>query len=338
MSRAPEASLVLTLCNQAGTAEAAIRSAFAQGGIVLEIIVSDDASDDATAEIAKRLVSAYEGPHRVRFRANAKRMWRDHFPLLAETAAGAFVILAHGDDFMFPNRCARLLDEHRRTGARLVTSQVRRIHAQGRDAGIWGPPSIPDPALTSLVAGLKDGLEKMDGVVNPGFIGAAMGWHKDLFQSFPPLDRRYSPIGFDYLLTFRAAMLGPVAIVAEPLLDYSVGMNFTAPEHEVTLPGEIENRLFCDLGFLSALLRDMEHAAAAGREVPDALRETVRRLCLERLYKFVGNRGSLAQSYHPTWLPNHLHRDLIERQWWHQARWFLHWAWLAVKFRLGRLR
>lgn len=327
---APEASLVMALCNQAGICEAAVRSALAQTDIRLEIILSDDASDDGTLAVLERLAAGYAGPHQVRVRANPQRLWRDHFSLLAREAAASFVIMAHGDDAMRPDRCARLLAEHRRTGAAMVLSSVRQVDAAGRELGVMRPTPLDFTSADGFVALLS-------GASAPGYVGAAMGWDRRLFEAFPPLDRRYCPFGHDYLLTFRAGLIGGVTVVDEPLVTYRVEAGRRRPEDEPTLPGEVEVIRFADLAFAAAALSDLDHFEGLGGAAPVGLRERITAICLSRLRAYMACRGELDLEFRPTWLPRAAHRALVERQPWLQARWFVRWLGQAINGRLSRL-
>ena len=66
----PRVSLLLIAYRQAATVRAAIEGALAQTGPPIEIIVSDDASDDDTWAQMQAAVAGYAGPHTVRLNRN----------------------------------------------------------------------------------------------------------------------------------------------------------------------------------------------------------------------------------------------------------------------------
>lgn len=61
--------------NQEAYIREAIDAAFSQTYSPLEIIISDDASADATPEIIRRMVAEYPGPHKVIVNINKKKPW-----------------------------------------------------------------------------------------------------------------------------------------------------------------------------------------------------------------------------------------------------------------------
>ncbi|NBY16877.1 MAG: glycosyltransferase family 2 protein, partial [Betaproteobacteria bacterium] len=65
--QAPTVSVLFLAFNQGPYVEQAARSILEQRGIApLEIVLSDDASTDATFDILRALADQYRGPHQVR--------------------------------------------------------------------------------------------------------------------------------------------------------------------------------------------------------------------------------------------------------------------------------
>ena len=105
----PRISLVLLACNQEATAGAAAESCLAQLGEPLEIVLSDDASNDRTFERLQAAAAAYRGPHRVRARRNPVNLGiGGHYNELIAQTSGELIVTAAGDDLSVPHRVQRL--------------------------------------------------------------------------------------------------------------------------------------------------------------------------------------------------------------------------------------
>jgi len=97
---------------------------------------------------------------------------RDHFALLVEEASTDFLIMAHGDDWLVPERCASLWEVHRRTSASLVLSQAMQVDAANRELGCLKPVPLEKPQAASALERLHHG-DRL-----AGYMGAFMGWHR----------------------------------------------------------------------------------------------------------------------------------------------------------------
>jgi succinoglycan biosynthesis protein ExoO len=106
-SETPDVSVILPAYNAARCLERAVRSALAQEGVSLEIVVVDDASTDATWEVASRL-AAEDG--RVRLLRNevngGAAISRNR---ACEAARGEWLAVLDADDAYLPGRLVRLV-------------------------------------------------------------------------------------------------------------------------------------------------------------------------------------------------------------------------------------
>src|SRR5437867_2275570 len=102
MSAASERPLLtfgVAAFNQERFIEEAVRAAFAQTYSPLEIILSDDCSEDRTFDIMREMAAGYKGPHRVILNRNPKRRSiGGHVNRLVEVSKGELIITAAGDD------------------------------------------------------------------------------------------------------------------------------------------------------------------------------------------------------------------------------------------------
>ncbi len=105
----PGISLLLLACNQQSTARAAALScSLAQDCEPLEIVLSDDASTDATFAELQAAAADYRGPHRVRTRRNEVNLGIGaHYNRLIAETRGALLVTAAGDDISLPQRVQR---------------------------------------------------------------------------------------------------------------------------------------------------------------------------------------------------------------------------------------
>lgn len=186
----------------------AVRSVLVQDGCVLDILISDDCSGDATFAAALAEAKTHAGPHSIRVFRTRRRLAMDHLRALIAEARCDFLVEAHGDDLSPPGRMARLLAIHEETGAALVTSLAIDLREGAQTVQL-----MPD--------GLAGGMQSDQVVVEPHpeiFQGARYGFHRKIHDDFPPLTSRYLPRGHDVLQAFRAQLTGGIYLSDEPLL------------------------------------------------------------------------------------------------------------------------
>src|SRR5918997_5688988 len=83
----------------------AVRGALAQTYSPLQIVISDDCSQDRTFEIIEEEVAGYEGPHQVLLNRNSRNLGLGgHVNRVMELAQGKLIVAAAGDDVSLPTR------------------------------------------------------------------------------------------------------------------------------------------------------------------------------------------------------------------------------------------
>lgn len=108
----PLVTFALFAYNQEKYIREAIEGAFAQTYEPLEIILSDDFSEDRTFEIMKSMASNYTGAHEIILRRNSRNVGTvDHVIRVARECKGKLLIVAAGDDVSYSQRAERLVDE-----------------------------------------------------------------------------------------------------------------------------------------------------------------------------------------------------------------------------------
>lgn len=209
----PLATFALIAYNQEHYVSEAIAGAFAQTYSPLEIILSDDCSNDGTFEIMKRAAAEYAGPHRVVLNRNLSNLnIGGHFNAVGAIAAGELIVLAAGDDVSFPSRTEQL---------------VGRWDAVGRRPAVLYSDFVPVDAFSEPVILNGEAIDRGPFLIrnmargDVRGLGATVAVSKNLFSCFPPLhaDVRHE----DRVFPFRALLLGGIVeLVDEKLIRYRV--------------------------------------------------------------------------------------------------------------------
>jgi glycosyltransferase involved in cell wall biosynthesis len=203
----PAASAILLSYNCADQIVAAVRSVLEQECEPMEVLISDDASQDATFTVLQREVAAYQGPHRVTLRrretnsGSKSAHLNDVFPL----ASGQFLISFDGDDIAEPDRVRRILEAFRQNhvSARCSPILVHGRHGPRRpEGGVNHPPPGADA---------RHWFARVDAYAP----GATLAVRRDVVETFGPLD---PAINEDVVLPFRASLLGDVHYIDEALV------------------------------------------------------------------------------------------------------------------------
>ncbi|WP_185829101.1 glycosyltransferase [Sphingomonas ginkgonis] len=169
----PGVTIGLVAFNQEDYVREAVRSALAQVGPPVEIILSDDCSSDSTFSIMAEEARNYRGPHRVRARREAANVGTvQHLINVAREARGDLLVVAAGDDISHPNRAEALHAAWVETGAAALSSWHDEIDEDGRL--LRGDVSFPSSPFTQKLFADEPQAQRDDGVVPtvPGFCAA----------------------------------------------------------------------------------------------------------------------------------------------------------------------
>ena len=218
----PAATLIFLTYNQQNYVREALLAALAQQGPPVEILISDDASSDATWDVILATIAGYPGPHQIRLNRNSANLGvTAHINLCATLASSDILIAAAGDDVSEPDRVQKVCAAFASGNPLLVHSRVTPFPA---------PP--PGSAQPYEAAGLLRGLPLARLALSQGlYIGATGAWHRDIFRQFGPLPDRdcYE----DLILGFRAALGNRVAFIDAPLVRYRINVGISA---QITMP------------------------------------------------------------------------------------------------------
>lgn len=204
----------------------AIEGALSQTYSPLEIIISDDCSPDRTFEIAQETVAEYNGVHEIRLNRNEKNLSPSgNNNKINEMAHGELIVASQGDDISLPGRVERVYQVYlksRRQAMAMFSSRIV-IDENGNRLGLsersFGPSSNDLDYLLRSNCG--------------GFFGCSSVFHKDVFQVFGPMAKDI--VQSDRVIPFRAALLGTLHYIQEPLVLYRRhDGNITRPPNDLT--------------------------------------------------------------------------------------------------------
>ena len=129
----PLVTFALFAYNQEQYIREAIEAALAQDYPNLEIIISDDRSQDSTWDVIRTAAASYSGPHRLIVRQSERNRGVLHHVMdVAKQAEGRLLVLAAGDDISKPTRTSSLVSVWQKTGAWGLCSRFDRIDGAGR--------------------------------------------------------------------------------------------------------------------------------------------------------------------------------------------------------------
>ena len=208
-------SFVLYAYNQEGFVSDAVRAALAQDCEPLEILLSDDCSDDNTYDVMKATAANCRTAHSVKFNRNERNLGTNaHMKRSLELISSNIIIVAGGDDVSHSNRARKIIQYFERHDPLLVHSLVNPIDANNRAVprlnprGYLSKADVVKPAVAATAMSLH--------------VGATAAWNRVLFDKYGPI--RDAASYEDLVLGFRAVLEGRVGFINDRLLDYRVGL------------------------------------------------------------------------------------------------------------------
>jgi glycosyltransferase involved in cell wall biosynthesis len=207
----PLVTLVLVAYNQERYVRQAVAGAFAQDYTPLEIILSDDASCDATFEIMREMAAAYAGPHQLVLNRNTHNMGVcAHLSKCVAMASGVFIVGAAGDDISLGARVTELVRAWQAAGGRVLSlfSNSEIIDEAGESRGL---------AFEELPAYTRN-LSEFSRNGRSWVTGCSHAFSKELFTDYGDLDPRI--LQEDGALSFRALLNGQIQYIDKVLVKY----------------------------------------------------------------------------------------------------------------------
>ena len=210
MTSKPMVSYFLMTYKHERFIEEAVKSALAQTYSSMEIIISDDASSDNTFQIIEKCLQNYKGEHTVILNKNNHTMGLvSHINKLVGLAKGEFFIASAGDDISHPDRVESLVQA-------LIEENTYAVHSNANlvdEKGVLLAKLFPKPL--SYIGG--DWMQ----IINKGITrvsGSTLAVRREVFDVFGLLPE-YLPCE-DQVLAFRAALLGGLKYLNQPLVQY----------------------------------------------------------------------------------------------------------------------
>lgn len=230
----PLISFVLISYNQEAYIREALAGALLQGYPNLEIVVSDDCSEDDTFKIIKDVVSSYIGPHRITCSRNPVNLGiAGHINKVNSLANGELIIIAAGDDISFPNRVTKIADAYlacNRTVHYFYSSAIE-MDLDGVDREI-----VTSPGASNAGNRFRAGLSGY-----PLAVGATQAWSRLMINSFSPLGKRVW--AEDQIFGFRGLLLGKVVYIDEPLVRYRIGSGISTKNIKFSMRKFFKNQM-----------------------------------------------------------------------------------------------
>lgn len=203
----PLVTLALFTYNQQDFIAQAVAAALAQTYSPLEIIISDDCSQDETLSIINSIISSYAGSHKVIVRRNESNLGLlAHINTVMEMVRGELIVVAAGDDISMPHRVEYLVNFWLEKKASVLFSNAMIIDQDGAPHGQFYSKPIPQVTFEDLLVGKSI------------IIGATCAWEKKVFDIFGPL--LGGAINEDLMIPLRGAMINKVQYVNASLVYY----------------------------------------------------------------------------------------------------------------------
>jgi glycosyltransferase involved in cell wall biosynthesis len=246
----PLVTFALSSYNQERYVREAVRGALAQTYSPLQIVISDDCSQDGTFEAIREEVAGYDGPHRVVLNRNGRNLGiGGNVNRAMELAQGELIVQAAGDDVSLPTRTEELAKVWSSGGVSCVYSDVAVIDESGADRGPFYKYA------PTAVESWQDVVQREHGVV----LGCSSAWDRAVFDTFGPMPDHAS-LG-DYTIEFRSALLNKIACVDKRLVKYR--------RHAETITGHHVH----ELGLPQLISRQVKWARAFAAEYEGWLRD-----------------------------------------------------------------
>ena len=215
----PLITFALIAYNQEPFILEAIYGAFSQTYFPLEIILSDDCSQDNTFAIINEITKNYSGHHKIILNRNASNLGiTGHVNRIFELANGQLVVLSAGDDISLPDRVRTMVEAWNNTNRKAfcIFSGIITINREGQQfeykrynhkSRNYGTFSEERYSASEFVSGVK-----------PLIVGGAAAWSPQLMKVFGPLS--INMVEEDEALALRTACIGSFLYISSKLVKY----------------------------------------------------------------------------------------------------------------------
>jgi glycosyltransferase involved in cell wall biosynthesis len=217
----PLLTFAVAAFNQQRFIREAVQAALAQSYSPLEIILSDDCSEDRTFEIICQLAKEYRGPHRIVLNRNpVRRSIGGHINRIVEISRGELILAAAGDDISLPERTQAVYEAWEASGrqATSIHSAIIQVDEDGQTIDQVFKTEY-DPTTNKPVA-QKSTLPAYVQTLEPLIFGCAHAFSRNLFKVFGNLPDEV--IHEDNALAFRSLLSGQILFINQSLVKYRI--------------------------------------------------------------------------------------------------------------------
>lgn len=209
----PLISIVMLCYNHEKFVAEALDGVLAQTYSPLDIVIIDDCSRDATADIVAAKLAELPDRLDIRFIRNSRNMsLLGACEVSISATRGAFIVMTCDDDVMLPDMVKEMAEVWRTEDVSLVTTNAEHIDEHSHPLGQTGR-DCNVPADDSFETLARDG-------ANACCFGASMGFEREIYSTFglPPahLDN------LDIMLPYYAYLLKGARFIRKPLLKYRI--------------------------------------------------------------------------------------------------------------------
>lgn len=251
----PLVTLAVFAYNQSKFIGEAVESALSQTYSPLQIILSDDNSQDSTFDVMRRMALSYRGPHEILVRRNlANQGLARHINTVLAEASGEFICWAAGDDVSLSGKIEALVAPMIKDKSVMGThSFVNEIDESGSFIRIR-KPAVPR-LICSAIRVIAESIE---------VVAQSHAFRREIHERFGPLDSTVTNEGI--VMAFREACLGGILLVERPLTGYRVGVGTSTRRGQSTEELAVTEPTKC-AGWWSSgynqILRDADRVAIA---------------------------------------------------------------------------
>lgn len=244
----PTVSVIILAYNQEQYISEAIEGALSQTYDNMEIIISDDCSNDNTYEIARQTIEKYDGDKKIHLYRNENNMGLvPHVnKVVSEYSKGEYIALAGGDDISLPERIEKTVDLLKNDDVYAACGQCYIINKSG---------DVLDITKQSNIVYWKINDEY---IRNLSFMtgGAGLTIKRIVWDTFGDLDLQ-TPTE-DSTLRFRSLLIGKIAVSNDYFIKYRRHDNnltnrvyclktkYIAQQYLIDAQKAVENRIIDD--------------------------------------------------------------------------------------------
>ncbi len=272
----PLVTFALFAYNQEKYIREAVEAAFSQTYSPLEIILSDDCSNDRTFEIMEEMARQYCGSHLVKVRRNTVNVGTAlHVQYAFDQSSGQLFVVAAGDDISISDRVKKL---------------VATWHAAGLPEGVVhsGRETFRDGQIIAQMPPKRTEFSgrELEGAANAQWLPAAAptcAYTRGVFDHFAPL--LGGGVIEDAPLFLRVALMGHFVACGESLIRQRLHDDNTGTGYSLATPSRWNRFMLSKLIAFRTMQRDL---AGWTGDIDTVLRNRIEKRILEVLRSVPG--------------------------------------------------